>query len=1222
MGIARPPENSPKKVIQSLNGVNIDQWQSININNFVPQALQQVLDAINTLVDSIKAVIELGLEIAKILAAITSELFDLLKAIITGLADAIKSLLDLLPLLDSAVYLLWVPTEFGGVNYYTRTYKNSLIDPNDFMKPPSDPRMRINAMFFMWGAPWFNEEKKRQAREASAAFKRLFSLQGKSEESFSIPAPADFTIEKGSFAKPKGSTSVVTNTITVPRKTIEEGATLSKIRTTIKKISRKSEDKGISHNIRWRVPSQYGATSRLATTYTKKFKANNDGTESHIFRKYESRLIGIDIVRGERYEDVEAAKVAMKSPTQNPYSHQLRGDYEDKEESFVKNTTLIHQSLSSFPGTDYYIDLAPDTQNKAYYYAASYVYVDNITEVYVTVQANKKVTVDRVVQTDIANSRTTLAEPKEDTLDEVDFANVDPKKIKYPRAFPDDYPAAVGPATSTIAVATTKITAPSGGAQPDWISYSLMGDLLPEIQRFIDQSKNLVDTIVKSILDDAEALEDWIQTKIRELEDILNEANELTNLLEGLLFPALAGVNYLEINSKNGVEEVTQRYERTLQYGLGVNSGAYDPLLLDNGFQEKYPDEYNKRVHIPAYDENHLVGGFILMFQEPSVGNFIRSFLEIGENFEEQFQRLVNDTRLRLGNIRIPELREIAQPTHPFVELEEYNNPDDFMIEKSKYTGGQDGDDAETNEEGNAEIKSDPGPFENLGEPLDLSFYVEEDGICVWKKTTLPKGNLTASQVVALMNAEGANASVVDDGSIVMEGKCVGCSPCSEKAAKLLGLSIGAVEVSVTFVNNGRAPLEMREATPPIFQLRKFNETLLGPDTHNIKIHVEGDEQIVDVTGNAGTNPRDKSPTWLYNATFPLTVETAQYITTTASGDLALTGIEPLDVYLFGTATGFTVSLPSTDIAGLYKRYTIFNSSTETVTLRYYDTTVFDTIAPNTTIQVYLDNRDTVNGEWIILPQDNPTTLVGNDQFTFQISGTPVSNNGISEDPVTLTLRPATYNNVHALSSEILRLLIDEGYPIGLFSTTSNEASTEATFFLTELWAQTADVTLSITPTAQRDFLATLDTSTVSPGTYNQPYTAQEVVDNLNAVFAAEPFSNENGSIRITGQTEGPSSQIKVFTSVANQEYALVSQALFGFRQLQVQDTEVRGIGVKRLSNEYLVDIYNQDIFCIELVENAEERPTLYTEILNQEYNVEIVNSQELEYTIEFVKQT
>lgn len=1149
MSIARPPATSPKKVIQSVEGQNIDQWQSVNINKFVPEVLQQILDQIAVLTDTVSAVLELGLEVARILAALTSELFDLLKAVITGIADAIKSLLDLFPLLDAGIYFLWIPTEFGGIDYFTRTFKNSLTDNLDPMRPPQDEKLIIRAMFFLWGAPWYDEVRKRQVGEIGASFERLFSIQNKVEESLNIPYPDDFTVTKGQFAKPKDSTTDVTNAIIVPRKTLS-GTTQEKIRTTVKKISRKSDTAGISHNLRWRVPEPFGAFTRSSIIYKKEFSSNEDNTESHVFTRQEKHLIGIDIVRGERLEDVEYAKKALQSPNQNPYSFgATASSYADNEQAFVQDTVVIHQSLSSVPGTDYYIDVPPAPDEKDYYYAAAFVYQIGFSQVYATKQANKTVNIDQVIQLDIANGFVSLPDPDPDTLDDVDFANVDPADVQYPLVISP--PLFVGPATPTVAASATKIVASSGGAPPDWIGFSALGDLLPEIQKFVDKSKNLVDTIVDSILDDVGALENWIQTKIKEIEDLLNEVNELVKLLNGLLFPPLAGINYLNLKTSNGMPSIIDRYERALAEGLKTENGAFNPLLLDQGFQAANPTEFARRVDIPAYDQNHLVGGFILVFQEPAVEAFFTSIFELGENFTDSFQQILNDTRLQLKSIKLPELREIVVPTHPFVELEGFERPDDFMNQRSRHksgagndqgTGTASNEDAPVNADGNVEMKSKPGPFINNGPPIGFSVLVEnEDGVPVYHPITIPRGTISAAQMAALIPS---GASVVSDGSFVIEGKSVGISPCSADAAALFGIEPGFQataanqnpffegeefeidpgDLLVAFVNNGRPTLEMRQAEPPIFQLKAFSDLLLTSATYSIKIDIEGDEQIIDVTGNAGANSINKSPTWFYEATFPLT----------------------------------------------------------------------------------------------IVAEDIAESVVGNDQFTFQISGTPVTDNGVDDTPKLLTLRPLTYRNIHELSSEILRLLIDAGYPIGLFSTTANEAQTSTTFFLTELWAQTADVVLAITPET-RDFIAELDTNTVNAGTDKVPYLIDDVVANLNAAYPQDFFSNVNGSIRITGTTIGPSGQIKVYTSIANNEYAIVSKALFGFNQLQVDDTVVQGIGTIRLSNEYWVALDANQVLCVELRENGDTIPTYELAFETDFYEIEILNAQEQEYSIEFV---
>ena len=600
----------------------------------------------------------------------------------------------------------------------------------------------------------------------------------------------------------------------------------------------------------------------------------------------------------------------------------------------------------------------------------------------------------------------------------------------------------------------------------------------------------------------------------------------------------MAGVHFLNLNTQNGMPTIIARYERALANGLGSDKGAYNPLLLDKGFQEENPKEFAKRVDIPAYDRFHMVGGFVLAFQEPVVGEFMETLLGLKSSFSDSFKKITQDSRLSRNKIKIPEFRLTELPTHPFVEVKRASGPNEYMDRRSNYKAGLTGDDAVVNDNGNVEAKAEIGPYVNDGPPESFSISTG-DGI--FQNVTVPSGTLTATQIAGLLPVE---TNVVEDGSFVIEAKALKFSPCSAGIAAKLGLDpntdlkapdenpfsegepfeLEDGDFTVELFGNGKPTLEMKQGSTPIFELNEYdpNEARFSSTAHLLKFDIESELNIiVDVTGNLGANPVDKSTYWEYTAVFPL----------------------------------------------------------------------------------------------VIKAEDVPNSIVGNDQFTFQISGQPVIDNGHSILPTVITLRELTYNTIHDLNAEILRQLGDAGYELGIFNTESNTAGDGAKLYFADSWAENSATIMTVTANT-RDFLAELTTTSVISGTDFVPYTGIEIVNNLNAAFTKQYFSFTNNRIRITGQEVGYWNTIKVYSAASNPEYSYVTKTLFGFNELPVLDNTVAGLGIPMISKEFHIDVLQNHV-CVH--PHGAAINNLLVELQTPSYTIEIQNTKEQDYLIEFI---
>ena len=1142
MGIAQPPSNSPAIHIASSEGRNVDQWASLNLNQFVPDALQQAIDALNELLDVVSGFLELALAAVRLAAALTSEVFSLLKAIINAIADNIKSLLDLFPKLSAGLYFMYIPTQMGGNDYFRSAFVDSLRDPRDTRKPPMDGDIPFRALFFMWGCTWYDTERQRELAQIGDGFKKFFGIDEKVDSGSEVPEPVDFAVEKGFFVKAKTELEQVVNTVEIPNSLSIDGVQ-NQLKTMVSKYKRTSDKAGISHSVSWEMPPAYGAFSREHVKYDYKFRAGKvDKTKSYIFTKTTTKLIGIDIIRTESLEDMGKAKARLRNRQYNESSMLGPGKYHSHDEdwsSVAKGAAILHRDLSSAPGSNFLIDFPPDPEHKNYFYAAAFVYTKGIAQIYGIQDENGKYTVTQVTSTNKAG-KVEISKPDPESMFGVNLADLRASDLKYPKDELVDSLSFIGPVSQTVVVSNSPMTAPIGGAQPDWISFKAIPDLVPELGKLIAYIKNIVDNIVAGVLDDASALEAWIQEYIATMEDMIQKAQKIVEMLQSLILPPMAGVHMLSLNTQFGMPAIIDRFDRSLELAMRTDNSDYSPLLLDTSFKDRYPEEYKRRINIPPYDVDHMTGGFILAFQEPAVGAFLEGILGISDSFSDEFTQILNDSRLRIKSLHVPELREYhvrfsAKRNRSAVVVDNVKtDPSVAMHVQSRNQSGLGSTKEDpVNSDGDVEVTSGVEPFVNNSGPLSFSIATTDaNGNSSNVSIIIPKGELSAKQIAELLNSAAKRiiARLIDNGSFVIASRYLKVSPCSEEAALLLGIDPKAEKFAtdsnpkydsepfeysegdmlVTFVNNGKPTMEMLQATPAIFQLNEFNGKLLNENSHLIKIDINETSRIVDVTGNAGTNSKLTSVKWEYKAVFPFKVEK---------------GVN--DKFYFGITCDQRPELPI----------------------------------------------------------------------------------GLNE----IVMRPLIYRTIHDLSAEILQKLTDS-YPVGLFSTQANATEDGATLFLLDKNCWGTGTTLSIQPGTGNDFLASLVSSDVIPATDYDPYTIQEVIDNLNNAFPVDYFKNIDNKITIMTQGVGTGNVITVYSSKDNLEYGTVAQTIFGLPSLLSFNSSVEGIGTPRLSNEYIVEDITQDV-CVEFV-NADK---LIVEDQAPELIVEILNTVQQDYVIEFV---
>ena len=344
MSIEHKPDNSRKVVLQDLDSASGDQWQSINMSKFVPPELQSAIEIIDQLLTTIENAMDYAMALSKLVSKLTEATTDLITMVIQSLADSIKQILDLIPKTDTGIYMLWIPTTVGGNKHYYSTFSTSIVDILDHKRPPEDDDLHLYSSFFLWGAPMYDQERAQKVEEAVADFntpkevyrieqnlKQYFGVDDKTPDWAEVPRPRDFHVRKSFFTKTKSEKDEVASLVKLPNSASLDGVdtAINFLRSSIIKISRKSEASGVMANISWTYPSGYRGTSLSNDRYGSSIQ----GTTKY-FTKSTTQIIGIEILFGDDQAKISNATKSLRNSELNPSAFVDPDDYEDGEELF------------------------------------------------------------------------------------------------------------------------------------------------------------------------------------------------------------------------------------------------------------------------------------------------------------------------------------------------------------------------------------------------------------------------------------------------------------------------------------------------------------------------------------------------------------------------------------------------------------------------------------------------------------------------------------------------------------------------------------------------------------------------------------------------------------------------------------------------------------------------------------------------------------------------
>lgn len=1218
MGIASKPTNTYTTTLQSTEGLNMDLWQSLDLTKYLPEPLQKVIDEITKLLNKVQAILEYALEALKLASDAAFTIFSFVRSVLELIRKTIIDLLDMFPMLEAGVYLLYIPLGFGGNDYYLKTFKDSLYDSRDLRKPPSNPDSILDASFLMWGYPWYDKTKQKAVKSITSTIRSLFAVDDNIVDFVELdPHPTNVTIESGFYPKVKTVDEKKDSRIAIPQSYNPTSDEVQKfIRASINHITRTSDTAALGYTIKWELPKDFGRFSLKAFEYSKQHNASE---LDFIFKRQEYQIHGLYILRA---TSITALKLAIKKVETSPPGINTETATEI-ETGIPEKATLICVSPTRLKAVNYYTDYPAELKDsfKQYFYAVATAYTHYVqtTGAWAN-KTNGTYYVKRIAQYNPQSITDLYPSSDEDVIDSIDFSKVHPKDVKYYTLSDEELETIKSTqlSTSSFQISSgghTSLPSTYIGTPPNWASFKVFEDLFPEIKEAIEKIRTFVDNLVDSVLDDVDAFEDWVNAQINKIERILQEAIAFVEKLKSLIFPPMTGVHYLNVHTTQGSQGSLDRLEKSLEYALLPTSNSYNPVLLDKDFQKENPEEFNRRKHIPAYDRNHVTGGLVLVFQEPAVKKFLDNLLDIPNSFSDAFKAIVNDSTQQLRNLSMPSLtyQPPDESIFTYEQDQDVTSPDAYMVSLSKHNSGQKKDVPEVNSSGNVEIVSKKGPF-IFTEPTVISIATEEEQ---YTATVIPQGTLSAEQIVALINkTQTPLAYTMEDGSFVLEGKSLFISSCSVDAASILGLIAGMElkgpetptvsqfnydngDYLVEFVDEGPPTIEMLGATPPIFQLNQADLTNLSPTACYLKFTIENVTKIIDVTGNLGANPTNKSAKWTFTANYPLQIQKDQN-------------------------DKFSIQITTTN-------------------------------------QTLIDKYKNVSSDWSKAITEFEAAY--KKEFTNELQR---PNPEVSQQQHTVTLPPSTYKDPTALGAAILTQLhgirevdlnkdgvqdtADEQaaratrvYPIGLLTVVqeplqqiqTNTISNQPQSFTASLQfldqaAHNAETTLQvahpISPYGTLDSFLNSSAVTANQniaGTTKVVYELDTVVNNLNtAFFPKVPFSVENNIIRITGTEVGKMHSIKVFCSKdpipdepQSSHYSQVARALFKI-PTQQYNFEVFGLGYPIASHSYYIEMQKEQ-FCLAIEEAYKHTTELFDTPV---YTIELVDNMPQKYTIDLIK--
>ena len=135
-------------------------------------------------------------------------------------------------------------------------------------------------------------------------------------------------------------------------------------------------------------------------------------------------------------------------------------------------------------------------------------------------------------------------------------------------------------------------------------------------------------------------------------------------------------------------------------------------------------------------------------------------------------------------------------------------------------------------------------------------------------------------------------------------------------------------------------------------------------------------------------------------------------ITTTLNGTTTLVNLSSTAQLFVGSATGYSVVMPNATTIPQGHKYEFYNTSTQTITVKYDDGTTLFILSQKSTCYIYLQSNLTSNGVWIswqIFSDPNIASGILNYNLTSDILFTTTSATFVLVTDFSLTPEAGTY---------------------------------------------------------------------------------------------------------------------------------------------------------------------------------------------------------------------
>lgn len=477
----------------------------------------------------------------------------------------------------------------------------------------------------------------------------------------------------------------------------------------------------------------------------------------------------------------------------------------------------------------------------------------------------------------------------------------------------------IGNPTQTLAIENESLQGDISGNPPDWISFRVFADMFPGIKEFIEELRNLVNNILDGIINMARAMQDAVEKVVRDIQDLIDAAIAIVQLLDKLLFPPIVGIYATAFTTTEGIDGIVKKFKASLNVADKPTSNSFGSQYIkeeDDGAYNAVSKSARFDI-VPYFPEDHKVGGFVFAFGSIATYEAFKMFFDADrwETIYSDWKDLFDAKKqLGLNHIKIPELthstsrrdrRRSERNASAGIQsqtINPYQGSDDAYTkyESDVITGQVEFQDNDIDNNGNGRVVSENGAPYVAPDGIN-TFGLSASGVNI--NALMPKGSANADLVVAAINsaynAVGGSGNLANayggyvefttppasygDGS---QSITFGYSEYNSVLGVVSGSTIFGRDLAEEFATDGNVPFAYkpkdllveivgengvigvdRKVVPATYIGDYFDnsdEQDLNEYYHHLSLNIDGIPAWIDVTGNAGTNPKLKNASFFF----------------------------------------------------------------------------------------------------------------------------------------------------------------------------------------------------------------------------------------------------------------------------------------------------------------------------------------------------------------------